>query len=418
MPLSSSIAVTGIGLVTPAGIGVDANWRALCAGVSTAGLDDELAGLPAPLSCRVPDFDPVAFLGRSVAWRLDRVSQLASVAADEALSSAGLDPTTWDGARVGVVMGNALGGAVSYETAHRTLLEEGDSWVSPMLMVTWPVNMVAGMLAMRFDARGSNLVVSTACASGTTAIGLARNLLETGECDVVIAGGAEAPLARTPMAAFQQMGAISQRVDDPARASRPFDLDRDGFVAAEGAAVLVLERSADAAARGATARAEIRGFGSSADAHHPSAPHPDGVGVIAAISTALRQADLSAADVDHVNAHGTSTPMNDRVEAGVIRKFYSGTPVVTSSKGVVGHSLGAAGAIEAAYTVLALENGVVPPTANLDRPDPELDIDVVQGVARASRPRVAVSHSFGFGGQNGVLVLIREAGDDPTGEVA
>ncbi|GAB1643575.1 beta-ketoacyl-[acyl-carrier-protein] synthase family protein [Krasilnikovia sp. MM14-A1259] len=399
-----AVAVTGIGLVTAAGIGVTANWERVCSGVPTAATDPELAGLPVAFSCRVPGFDARALLGRNAAWRLDRVNHLALVAAREAVADAGWDTDGWDAPRVGVVLGNALGGAVSYENAHTALHTEGPDRVSPLVMVNWPINMISGYLAMQLTALGPNLVVATACASGVTAIGVARDMLLSGQCDVVITGASEAPLARTPMAAYAMMGALSRRSDDPAAASRPFDADRDGFVAAEGAAILVLEREDDARARGARIRARISGYGSSADGHHASAPDPEGRGVERALRAALDDAGVAPSDVEHVNAHGTSTKLNDLTESAVIRRVL-GSPAVTSTKGVTGHALGAAGAIEVAYTVLTVENGVIPPTANLEKLDPEIDLDVVADRARTRRVRVATSHSLGFGGQNAVAVV-------------
>lgn len=399
------IAITGIGLVTPAGIGVESNWERICAGLPTAAHDPALEGLPVAISCRVPDFDANALLGRKTAWRLDRVSQLALVAAREALDDAGLDPAAWDGARVGVVMGNALGGTAAYEDAYAAMHQQGPEWVPPLVMVQGPVNMISGYLAMQCRALGPNLVVATACASGVTAIGTARALLRSGACDVVITGASEAPLARTPMAAYSQMGALSTRTDEPLRASRPFDVARNGFVAAEGAAVLVLERMADAQARGARVRARVRGFGSSADGHHASAPDPSGAGAERAMRAALADAGTAPDEVGHINAHGTSTRFNDLTESQVIRRVFGDGPAVTSTKGVTGHALGAAGAIEVAYTALSVERGTIPPTANLEVQDPQIDVDVVVDKPRSRRIEVATCNSFGFGGQNAVLVV-------------
>jgi 3-oxoacyl-[acyl-carrier-protein] synthase II len=398
-------AVTGLGMVTPAGIGVDESWRNICAGESAASFDEELDGMPVDFTCRVPGFDADKLLGRRTAWRLDRYVHLALVAAREAIADAGLDPKEWDGSRVGVVMGNALGGIGTFEQQHNTMLSEGASRMSSMLIPMMGVNMVAGYIAIDCGAQGPNLVTTTACASATTAIGTARDLLRTGRCDIVIAGGAEAGLTKPILAGFARMGALSGRVDDPATASRPFDAERDGFVAAEGAGILVLERMAHAEARGARIRARVSGYGASADAHHATAPDPTGAGVAAAIGSALADAGIGPSDVDHVNAHGTSTPLNDVVEAKVLRRMFGDKPAVTSVKGVTGHSLGAAGAIEAACAVLSIENNVVPPTANLDSQDPAIDIDVVRQKPRAMRVDTAMSNSFGFGGQNAVLVL-------------
>lgn len=404
--MTADIAVTGLGLVTPAGIGVEASWNGVLSGKSAGAKDPNLAGIPIDISCRVADFDGNAELGRKAARRLDRFVQLGLVAAREAIADSGLDPQTWDGARVGAVIGCGMGGAGTWEAQHTVLMERGPERVSPMLIPMLIPNMVAGHIAIEFNANGPNLVTATACTSGATAIGVARDLLRTGACDVVITGGAEAGVTPLSIAAFGQMHALSSRVDDPAAASRPFDADRDGFVAAEASGILVLERADDAAARGATVRARLLGYGASADAHHITAPDPEGVGVGLAITAALDSADIAPADVDHINAHGTSTPLNDAAEGRVINRVFNGdTPPVTSTKGVTGHSLGAAGAIEAAFGVLTIEHNRIPPTANLDKQDPDIDLDVVGGSARDTTVDVVMSNSFGFGGQNGVLVL-------------
>jgi 3-oxoacyl-[acyl-carrier-protein] synthase II len=398
--------VTGLGLVTPAGIGVLESWRTICAGRPTATSDPELAGMPIDFSCRVPGFDADELLGRRTAWRLDRYVHLALVAAREAILDSGLDPQAWDSGRVGVVMGNALGGVRTFTEQHNTLLTEGASKVSSMLIPMMGVNMVAGYIAIDCGAQGPNLVTTTACASATTAIGTARELLRAGRCDIVIAGGAESGLTRPVVAGFSRMGALSGRVHDPPAASRPFDRDRDGFVAAEGAGVLILERMEHAIARGATVRARISGYGASADAHHATAPDPSGDGAEKAIRMALDDAGVAPDEVDHVNAHGTATPRGDLTEASVLRRVFANRPpVVTSVKGVTGHALGASGAIEAACTVLSLEQGLIPPTANLVWPDPTIDLDLVTEQPRHQPVSVATSNSFGFGGQNAILVV-------------
>jgi 3-oxoacyl-[acyl-carrier-protein] synthase II len=397
-------AVTGIGLVTPAGIGVKENWETVCAGRPAAAVDPVLRDSPVRISCRVPGFDADELLGPRRTRQLDRFVQFALVAAREAVAESGLDPASWDGARIGVVLGSADGGAGTMEEQHRVLLDGKPEWVSPLLLPMQLPNMLAGQVSMEFGALGHSLVAATACASGATAIGIARDLLERDRCDVVLTGGSEALLTPLFIAGFARMGALSSRQDDPAAASRPFDVDRDGFVAGEGAGVLVLERVADARARGAAIRGRIVGYGASADAHHVTRPHPDGRGIEAAVRSAIKEAGADPGAVDHVNAHGTSTPLNDRVEGQMLRRVLPGDPLVTSTKGVTGHLLGAAGAVEAIYTLLTIERGLVPPTANLTRLDPEIDLNVpASSVAR--RTELALTNSFGFGGQNAVLAI-------------
>jgi 3-oxoacyl-[acyl-carrier-protein] synthase II len=402
---ADEVVVTGLGLVTPAGVGVAENWARIRSGVSTAATDPALAGAAVDFSCRVPGFDAAALLGRKTALRADRFVQLALVAAREAIACAGLDPATWDGARVGIVLGNSLGGSVTFERQHRELLDHGVDDVSPLLVPMSMVNMAAGYLSIDCGARGPSLVTATACASGTTAIGIGRDLLRAGTCDVVVAGGTESALSPAVLAGLSRMGALSARAGDPATASRPFDAARDGFVAAEGAGILVLERRADAVARSAPMHAVLLGFGASADAHHITAPEPNGAGMELALRMALADGDLAAADVDHVNAHGTSTPLNDATEAAVLARVLGDRPAVTSAKGVTGHTLAAAGAIEAIYTALALRDQVVPPTANLTDLDPRVSVDVVAGAERPTPMRVAVNTSLGFGGFNAALAM-------------
>ncbi|GAA3378502.1 beta-ketoacyl-[acyl-carrier-protein] synthase family protein [Streptomyces sannanensis] len=398
------VAVTGIGLVTPGGIGVEPSWARVRSGHSTAAFDPVLESNPVRISCRVPGFDADVLLGARRALRLDPFVRFALVAAREALADAGLDPHTWDGARVGVVLGNGDGGPGTVEAQHRVLLHNGPGRVSPLLLPMQLPNMLAGQAAIEFGATGPNLVVSTACASGTTAVGVARDLLALDRCDVVLTGGSESMITPLAMAGFAQMGALSRREDDPTVASRPFDADRDGFVAGEGAGILVLERLQDARARGATVRGRIVGYGASADAHHMTSPHPRGAGIESAVRAALADAGAGVGDVQHVNAHGTSTPLNDLAEAAMLKRTLTGDPLVTSTKGVTGHLLGAAGAVEAVLTVLTVEHGLVPPTANLTNPDPGIDIKV----ADSETPMpidLALSNSCGFGGQNAVLAI-------------
>lgn len=397
-------AVTGLGLVTPAGVGVEASWAAVRTGRPTAAPDPVLRDNPVGFSCRVPGFDADELLGARRAYRLDRFVQFALVAAREAIEDAGLDPATWDGARVGVVLGCGDGGPATVERQHDVLRERGAAKVSPLLMPMQLSNMVAGQTAIEFGATGPNLVVATACASGATAIGTARDLLALDRCDVVLTGGSEAMVTPLVMAGFAQMGALSRREEDPAGASRPFDVDRDGFVAGEGAGILVLERAADARARGARVRGRIVGYGASADAHHVTSPHPEGAGLEKAMTAALADAGAGPGDVQHVNAHGTSTPLNDLAEARVLSRLLPSAPLVTSTKGVTGHLLGAAGAVEAALSVLTIEHALVPPTANLSTLDPRMDIKVAETPVETPLS-LTLSNSCGFGGQNATLVI-------------
>ncbi|MFF8373179.1 beta-ketoacyl-[acyl-carrier-protein] synthase family protein [Streptomyces lydicus] len=399
------VAVTGLGLVTPAGVGVAATWHGLLSGESPAARDPALDGLPVDFCCRVPGFDAAERLGRRLSWRLDRCAAMALVAAREAVADAGLGTDRWDPLRVGVVLGVGTASMERYEEEFAKLADGRATEISPLAIPRSVPNMVAGEVGMDLRVRGPNLTVSTACASGATALGTARQLLLADACDVVVAGGSESLCSRIPAACFHQMGALSRRGDDPAGASRPFDVDRDGFVLAEGAGMLVLERAEHARGRGARVRSYLAGYGASCDAYHFTAPHPEGRGAAEALSAALGDAGLEPGDIGHVNAHGTSTVLNDRAEALALRQVFRRPPPVTAVKGALGHAAGGAGAIEAACTVLALQEQVVPPTANLRCLDPDIELDVVSKVPRPVRMAAAVSNAFGFGGQNAVLVF-------------
>ncbi|MFJ9908831.1 beta-ketoacyl-[acyl-carrier-protein] synthase family protein [Streptomyces sp. NPDC101152] len=404
--MRAEVAVTGLGLVTPAGHTAEENWAALCRGRSLAAPDPELAHLPVDFSCQVPGFDAVAELGRSLARRVDRFVHFALVAARRAVVDAGLDPTCWPAERVGVVLGVGSNCLSTYVTEFGHLGAGRPERVSPLALPRSVPNMAAGEVAIDLGAQGPNFTTSSACASGATAIGVARDLLRSGTCDIVLAGGSESGRSRMTATCFTRMRALSRRRDRPELASRPFDAARDGFVLGEGAAVLVLERLPQAWARGAPALALLSGYGAGADARHPVAPDPTGAGAARALRTALQDGARAARDVGLVNAHGTSTPLNDASEAAALTRVFGGdVPPVTASKGVIGHALGAAGAIQAAYTVLALRHGLVPPVANFEGQDGEHKLDIV-----ASRPRpvdatTAISCSFGFGGQNAVLLF-------------
>ncbi|MEU9121145.1 beta-ketoacyl-[acyl-carrier-protein] synthase family protein [Streptomyces sp. NPDC048506] len=400
------IAVTGLGLVTPAGHTAEANWAALCRGRSLAAADPDLAGLAVDFSCRVADFDAAGELGRPYARRVDRFIQFALVAARRAVADAELDARTWRADRVGVVLGVGSNSLSTYITEFCHLGAGRPERMSPLGLTRSVPNMAAGEVAIDLGAQGPNFTTSSACASGATAIGVARDLLRSGTCDVVLAGGSESACCRPASACFTQMRALSLRREQPALASRPFDAARDGFVLGEGAGVLVLERTSTARERRAPVLALLAGYGAGADAHHPIAPHPDGDGAVRAIRAAMEDAGCRPRDIGHVNAHGTSTPLNDEAEAvALTRVFGDGVPPVTASKGVIGHALGAAGAIQAAYTVLALRHGKVPPVANFENQDGDHKLDVVAGCPRPTGGAAGISCSFGFGGQNAVLLF-------------
>ncbi|KPI15368.1 Beta-ketoacyl-acyl-carrier-protein synthase II [Actinobacteria bacterium OK074] len=399
------IAVTGIGLVTPGGTGREATWRSVLDGRSTAARDPELAGLRVDLSCRVRDYDPARDVPGGRPWQYDPHCRFALTAAREAVADARLDPATWDGERVAVVLGTAFGGTTAQLAQHHTYLEKGPGAVSPLLLPMFLPNMVSGQVSIHLRARGPVLSTASACASGATALGVARDLLLSGSCDIAVAGAADAAVHPLWATGFDRMNALSRRVTQPATASRPFAADRDGFVMGEGAGVLVLERADRARARNRPPYALLAGYGCSADAHHPVAPDPSANGIDLATRRALASAGATADEVDHVNAHGTSTPQGDAAEAALLARRFPHRPSVTAAKGALGHLLGAAGAVEAALTALSVARQTVPPIANLDHPDPGIDIDAVTKTARAQQIRLALSNSFGFGGHNAVLAF-------------
>jgi 3-oxoacyl-[acyl-carrier-protein] synthase II len=409
------VVVTGLGLVTPAGRGADDAWQGVLAGKPAAAIDEGLvdAGTPVTTVCRVPSFDPDAELGRGASRRLDRFTHLALLAAKEAVAHAGLTDgeadtiVAVDPDRVGIIVGSGIGGAETWQDEYPRYLDKGPGRVSPMFVPKMLSNTAAGTIAIRTGARGPNLTVNTACAAGASALHVARDLIAAGSADVVIAGGVEAGITGLSISAFAQMGALS-RNPDPSQASRPFDVDRDGFVMGEGAGLLVLESADHAARRGATPLATLAGCGASADAHHATAPPEDGGGAILAIQRAIEDAGIDPATIGHLNAHGTSTPLNDVAEARALRAVlgdHTDAIAVTSTKGVTGHLLGAAGAVEAAFALLALREGLVPPTANLTTLDPAIDLDVVASEPRPVALEAVLSTSMGFGGQNAALVL-------------
>ncbi|MFE6338947.1 beta-ketoacyl-[acyl-carrier-protein] synthase family protein [Streptomyces sp. NPDC057798] len=403
---TDDIAVTGIGLVTPAGVTLEANWEALYAGRCLAAADPVLSGLTVDFSCRVAGLDPSAELGARLARRLDPAAHFALAAARRAVGHAHLDMTSWRSERVGVVLGVGSNSLHTYAGAFGHLNAGEAERVPPLALPRSVPNMVAAEVAIDLGATGPNFTTSAACTSGAIALGVARDMLRARSCDVVLAGGAESGRCRMTSACFHRLQALSTRRDAPHLASRPFDSRRDGFVLGEGAAVLVLERHSTARARRAPVLALLRGYGATCDAHHPIAPHPCGEGIAEAMRIALADAHCAPEDIGHINAHGTSTRLNDASEAAAITRLFSAhSPPVTASKGVVGHSLGAAGALEAAFTILSLQHQTVPPTANFTSQDGDHKLDVVAGLPRAALMTAALSNSSGFGGQNTSLLF-------------
>ncbi len=403
------VVVTGMGVISPLGHTADSTWDGLVAGRSGVAEADgfEIADLPVRIAAQVRDFDPVAVFGKRQARHLDRVVQLALVATREALESSKLDVSA-DPHRVGVVYGTGIGGLHSFEEGHRTLLGRGPEWINPYLLPMMIPNMAAGRIAMEWGIRGPSSCTVTACSASAQAIGEASDLIRLGRADAVVCGGSEASVTRLGLAGFAAMKALSTRNHDPGRASRPFDAGRDGFVMGEAAATLVLEERELALQRGAPILAELAGYGATSDAHHVTSPLPDGDGAMRAMLAACEDAGVDPAEVGYVNAHGTSTPPNDRTEALALRRIWGErTPPISSTKSMTGHTLGAAGALESVACIKALATGVLPPTVNLDDPDPDCAADHVAPAARAVEVSVAMTNSFGFGGHNASLVFCR-----------
>ena len=404
------VVITGIGIISPLGLDTESTWQAVLRGES--GVDYITAFDPSPFETRfaaeVKGFDPLNYMDRKDARRTDRFTQFAIAAARESLKNADLDLARTDPNQVGVIIGSGIGGIITLSEQFKVLFERGPGRVTPFLVPMMIVDMAGGYLSILLGARGPNFCTVSACASGGDAIGNAYEILRRGDAQVMLAGGAEAPICPIALAAFNAARAMSTRNDNPKAASRPFDRDRDGFVLGEGAAVLVLETLEHALGRGAPILAEVVGYGLTADAYHITQPAEDGEGGARAMAMALRKAGLAPTEVDYINAHGTSTPLNDRTETQAIKAVFGEHAcrlAVSSTKSMTGHLLGAAGAIEAAFCVLAIRDQVLPPTINLENPDPECDLDYVPNKARPARVRVAMSNAFGFGGHNSCLIV-------------
>ncbi len=406
------VVVTGLGAVSGVGNDLPTCWRNLLDGVS--GVDVirgwSTEGYSVHIGAEVKDFDATRVLDKKDARRLDPVLHFAISAAHEAVEDAKLEVTPDEADRVGVLVGSGIGGIQAIEDNHTTLLQRGASRVSPFFIPNLTANMSAGLISIRIGARGPNACLSTACTSGTHAVGEAFRLIQRGDADVMIAGGTETAVRPLSVSGFASMKALSTRNDDPKRASRPFDAERDGFVVGDGSGILVLESLEHAVERGASIHAEIVGYGMSGDAHHMTAPPEDGIGAQLAMQRAIADSGLGVEAVDYINAHGTSTPHNDRIETRAIRSVFgerASQLLVSSTKSMTGHALGAAGGLEAVFSVLTVREGKVPPTINYETPDPDCDLDYVPNQARTAEVRVALSNSFGFGGTNGALAVAR-----------
>ena len=412
--MTDRVVVTGIGLVTPLGLNSESTWNSLVEGRS--GIDYislfDAEGYESRIAGEVDNFDASAALGRKEAKRLDRFSQFACVAALEALEHANLNMEKEDADRVGVLIGSGVGGIITISDQHKILLKRGPKRVSPFLVPMMLGDMASGQVSMMIGAKGPNFSTVSACATGADSIGEALEMIRRGRADVVIAGGTEAAICEIGVAGFNSCMALSTRNEDPQGASRPFDSDRDGFVLGEGAGLLVLESLEHAEKRGANILAEMSGYGASSDAHHVTQPHPDGEGAARAMKWAIEDAGITPDKVDYINAHGTSTPLNDKYETIAMKRMYGDHAynlAISSTKSMTGHLLGAAGAIEAAFTVLAIKNDIVPPTINIENPDPDCDLNYIPNTAKKQPVNVAMSNSLGFGGHNASLVFERFA---------
>ncbi|MEW6696181.1 MAG: beta-ketoacyl-ACP synthase II [Bacillota bacterium] len=408
--MSKRVVITGMGVITPVGTGLDDFWKALTAGVS--GIARITRFDPSEYSTQiageVKDFDFSRYIDKKEGRRMDKFSQYAVVAAAMALEDAHMDMESLDKDRTGVIVGSGIGGMETFEEQCRVLVNRGPGRISPFLIPMMIANMAAGQIAIKFGLRGPNITAITACASSGNAIGDAFKLIQRGDAEVVITGGTEAPITPLAVAGFCAAKAMSTNNEEPERASRPFDVDRDGFVMGEGAAMLVIESLEHAQQRGAQIYAEIVGYGSTCDAYHITAPDPEGYGAASAMQMALADAGLKPEDVQYINAHGTSTPVGDVAEVGAIKKVFGDHAyklVVSSTKSMTGHMLGAAGAVEGIASVLAIRDDLVPPTINLENPDPACDLDFVPNQARQMTVNVALSNSFGFGGHNVTLAF-------------
>lgn len=409
-PTGRRVVVTGVGVITALGHNANDNWSALIegrSGIRRISLFDP-AGYESQVAGEVPDFDPSVYMDRKEARRADRLTQFAFVAADEAMKQANFAVDASNAADMAVIVGTAIGGITTLIAEYDTLLAKGPGRVSPFLMPMMLSDMTSGQLSIRLGAKAVNYALVSACASGADSIGEAANIIRRGDAQIAVAGGTEAAITPICMAGFSAAKALTTANDDPARASKPFDVRRDGFVMGEGAGILVIEAEEHALARGATILGELAGYGATSDAFHITQPDENGEGATRAMRKALAMAGLNSDEIDYVNAHGTSTPMNDKLETLALKKVfgeYAYELPVSSTKSMTGHLLGAAGAVEAAFCMLALQHGIIPPTANYESADPDCDLDYVPNVARSAPLEVVMTNSLGFGGHNASLIF-------------
>ena len=406
------VVVTGIGLVTSLGIGTDATWAALLAGTSGAGpiTKFDATSFSTRFACEVKGFDPLAFVEKKDVKKMDVFIQFAIAASQCAMDDSGLAITAANAPEVGVCIGSGIGGFRTIEDEHTALVNGGPRKISPFFIPASIINLASGQVSIRFGAKGPNLATCTACSASAHAVGDSYEIIKRGDADVMITGGSEAAITPMSVGGFGALRALSTRSDDPTRASRPFDKDRDGFIIGEGSGIVILEELEHARARGARIYAEIIGYGMSGDAYHITAPSEDGDGAVRVMTKALKKAGLQPSDIDYVNAHGTSTPFNDKLETLALKRTFGDHArrlAISSTKSMTGHLLGAAGGLEAGISALAIHHQVAPPTINLDAADPECDLDYVPHTARPMTIRHVLSNSFGFGGTNAALVLRR-----------
>ncbi|MBM3306144.1 MAG: beta-ketoacyl-ACP synthase II [Candidatus Aminicenantes bacterium] len=410
--LERRVVVTGIGLVSPLGVGTDKNWRALLRGESGIGplTRFDTSRHATRFGGEVSGFDPLLFIDRKEVRKMDLFVQFAMAAAHLAVEDSGIPPADLEGEQTGTYVGSGIGGLGSIEETHKVMLEKGPERVSPFFLIQTIINEASGQISIRYKAKGPNSATATACSTATHAIGDSFRMIARGDADVMIAGGAEAPLTPLSVAGFNAMKAISERNDAPQKASRPFDAQRDGFVMGEGAGILILEELGRALKRDARIYAEVVGYGMTSDAYHVAAPSPDGDGAVRVMRRAMEDGGVRPEDVQYLNAHGTSTPFNDKTETMAIKKAFgvhASRLAVNSTKSMTGHLLGAAGGLEAGITALCLFHQIMTPTINYEFPDPECDLDYVPNEARKAEIVHAISNSFGFGGTNGSLLFKR-----------